>query len=118
LAQIRSTIPKIFHTQTKTQTDGAKNRTFGWGKGWNVTSAGCQVTLCDPIWHVNSSSSVTTSVSELLYPCYYAVINTTVLSEQFITVPSSTWCTIHLEEVRKIYGPRLTSRRACVREKK
>ena len=23
---------------------------FGWGKGWNVTSAGWQVTLCDPIY--------------------------------------------------------------------
>ena len=27
---------------------------FDWGKGWNVTSAGWQVTLCDPIWHVSS----------------------------------------------------------------
>ena len=41
------------------------------GKGWNVTSAGWQVTLCDPIWHVSSSSGVATSVSELLYPCYF-----------------------------------------------
>jgi len=29
---------------------------FGWGKGGNVTSAGWQVTLCDPIWHVSSRS--------------------------------------------------------------
>ena len=29
---------------------------FGWGKGGNVTSAGWQVTLCDPIWHVSSCS--------------------------------------------------------------
>jgi len=43
---------------------------FGWGKGWNVTSAGWQVTLCDLIWHVNSSSGVATSVSQLVYPCY------------------------------------------------
>jgi len=28
LAQIRSAVPDIFHTQTKTQTDGAKNTTF------------------------------------------------------------------------------------------
>jgi len=28
LAQIRSAVPEIFHTQQKTQTDGAKNRTF------------------------------------------------------------------------------------------
>jgi len=33
----------------------AKSSTsFGWGKGENVTSAGWQVTLCDPIWHVSS----------------------------------------------------------------
>ena len=30
---------------------------IGWGKGWNVTSARWQVTLCDPIWHVSSRSS-------------------------------------------------------------
>ena len=40
--------------------------TFGWGKGWNVTSAGWQVTLCDPIWHVSSSSGE--ACCELLYP--------------------------------------------------
>jgi len=28
-----------------------------WGKGGNVTSAGWQVTLCVPIWHVSSHSS-------------------------------------------------------------
>ena len=30
------------------------------GKGGNVTSAGWQVTLCDPIWHVSSRSGVAT----------------------------------------------------------
>ena len=44
------------------------------GKGWNVTSVGWQVTLCDPIWHVSSSSGVATSVSELLYPCYFTLL--------------------------------------------
>jgi len=35
----------------------AKSSTsFGWGKGGNVTSAGWQVTLCDPIWYVSSRS--------------------------------------------------------------
>ena len=35
----------------------AKSSTsFCWGKGGNVTSAGWQVTLCDPIWHVSSRS--------------------------------------------------------------
>ena len=42
--------------------------------GWNVTSAGWQVTLCDPIWHVSSSSGVATSVSELLYQCYFTLL--------------------------------------------
>ena len=36
----------------------------GWGKGGNVTSAGWQVTLCDPIWHVSSRSGD----GKLLYP--------------------------------------------------
>ena len=30
------------------------------GKGGNVTSAGWQATLCDPIWHVSSRSGVAT----------------------------------------------------------
>jgi len=27
-----------------------------WGKGRNVSSVECQVTLCDPIWHASSGS--------------------------------------------------------------
>ena len=39
----------------------AKSSTgFGWGKGGNVTSAGWQVTPCDPMWHVSSRSGVAT----------------------------------------------------------
>jgi len=30
------------------------------GKGGNVTSAGWQVTLCDPMWHVSSRSGLET----------------------------------------------------------
>ena len=40
---------------------GSLNRVpalIGWGKGGNVTSAGWQVILCDPIWHVSSRSGV------------------------------------------------------------
>ena len=39
---------------------GSLNRVpalIGWGKGGNITSAGWQVTLCDPIWHVSSRSA-------------------------------------------------------------
>ena len=52
----------------------AKSSTsFSWGKGRNVTSAGWQVTLCDPIWHVSSRSgeagcnSLQTAILCLLY---------------------------------------------------
>jgi len=38
---------------------------FGWGNGGKVTSAGWQVTLCDPTWHVNSRSGE----AGLHYPC-------------------------------------------------
>ena len=30
------------------------------GKGGSVTSAGWQVTLCDPMWHVSSRNGLTT----------------------------------------------------------
>ena len=42
------------------------------GKGGNVTSAGWQVTLCDPIWHVSSRSGVATlrTAIHLLLTCY------------------------------------------------
>jgi len=33
---------------------------FGRGKGGNVTSAGWQVTLCDPMWHASSRTGVAT----------------------------------------------------------
>jgi len=37
-----------------------------WPSCGNVTSAGWQVTLCDPIWHVSSRSGEASC--ELLYP--------------------------------------------------
>jgi len=36
------------------------------GKGGNVTSAGWQVTLCDPMWHVSSRSGVATLRTAIL----------------------------------------------------
>jgi len=38
---------------------GSLNRVpalIGWGKGGNFTSAGWQVIVCDPVWHVSSRS--------------------------------------------------------------
>ena len=49
---------------------GSLNRVptlIGWGKGGNVTSAGWQVTLCDPIWHVTSRSGVYLALPYLLF---------------------------------------------------
>ena len=49
----------------------AKSSTsFGWGKGGKVTSAGWQVTLCDPIWHVISRIGVVISIRNC-YICVY-----------------------------------------------
>jgi len=62
LSHYRSTQPCI-------PPGGAKSSTsFGWGKGGNVTSAGWQVTLCDPMWHV--SPVAVWQLCELLYTCY------------------------------------------------
>ena len=45
----------------------AKSSTsFRWVKGRKVTTAGWQVTLCDPIWHVISHSGVVISITN----CY------------------------------------------------
>jgi len=49
------------------------------GKDWNVTPAGWLVTLCDPIWHVSSSSGEAASVAELLCPCYFTYYFTVLL---------------------------------------
>jgi len=38
----------------------SSSTSFGWGKDGNVTSAGWQVTLCDPMWHASSRSGVAT----------------------------------------------------------
>jgi len=50
--------------------------TSGWGKGGNVTSvvtsARCQVTLCDSIWNVSSCSCQ--ACCKLLYPVTYLLI--------------------------------------------
>ena len=46
------------------------------GKGGNITSAGWQVTPCDPMWHVSFRSGeacLRTAVLHLLYLLYFAV---------------------------------------------
>ena len=41
------------------------------GKGGKVTSAGWQVTLCDPIWHVISRSGVVISITNFYIRVYF-----------------------------------------------
>jgi len=61
---LRAGIPPWYVTKPTRSTQpciplGSLNRVLaliGWGKGGNVTYAGWQVTLCDPIWHASSRS--------------------------------------------------------------
>jgi len=53
----------ITTTQVKPASGIAESSTsFGWSKGRKVTTAGWQVPLCDPIWHVISHSGVVISI--------------------------------------------------------
>jgi len=64
--RLRAGIPPRYVTKPTRSTQpciplGSLNRVpalIGWGNGGNVTSAGWQVTLCDPIRHVSSRSGV------------------------------------------------------------
>ena len=54
----------------------AKSSTsFGWDKGGNVSYAGWQVTLCDPIWHVSFRSGE--ACCELSYSVYLYLFTST-----------------------------------------
>jgi len=53
----------------------AKSSTsFGWGKGGQVTAAGWQVTLCDPICHVISGSGVVISITNCYIHVYFTLL--------------------------------------------
>jgi len=55
---------------------GSVNRVpalIGWSKSGNVTSAGWQVTLCDPIWHVSSCSGEA-NCCKLLCSLYFTLL--------------------------------------------
>ena len=53
----------------------AKSSTsFGWGKGGKVASAGWQVTLCDPIWHVISRSGEVISITNCYIRVYFTLL--------------------------------------------
>ena len=64
--RLRAGIPPWYGTKPTRSTQpciplGSLNRVpalIDWGNGGNVTSAGWQVILCDPMWHVSSRSGV------------------------------------------------------------
>ena len=60
LGPIESTAPNTLLCRTPAPGVAYSSTSFGWGKGGNVTSAGWQVTLCDPMWHVSSRGGVAT----------------------------------------------------------
>jgi len=72
--RLRAGIPPWYVTKPTRLTQpciplGSLNRVpalIGWRKGGNVTSAGWQIILCDPMWHVSSRSGE--ACCELLYP--------------------------------------------------
>ena len=80
--RLRAGIPPRYVTKPSRSTQpciplGLLNRVpalVGWGKGGNVTCAGWQVTLCDPVWHVSSGSGEAGSMTAIrvylyLYQC-------------------------------------------------
>ena len=56
---------------------------ISWGKGGNVTSAGWQVTLCDPTWNVSSHSgeALSNCYTRLLYLLYFTSDEVTIDKE-------------------------------------
>jgi len=86
--RLRAGIPPRYVTKPTRSTQpciplGSLNRVpalIGWGNGGNVTSAGWQAILCDPMWHVSSRSGAVlvaqTAIRFLTFlrPIYHYVI--------------------------------------------
>ena len=80
--RLRAGIPPWYVTKPTRSTQpciplGLLNRVptiIGWGKGGNVTSAGWQVTLCDPIWHVSFRSGVVLVAKTAIHFLYFTLL--------------------------------------------
>jgi len=96
----RSTQPRI--------PPGSLNRvpaSAGWAKDGNVTSAGWQVTLCDPIWHVSSGSGE--ACCKLLYSVYlYTYLMCLCVRDGQTASPAKTDKPIELALETDSFGPR------------
>jgi len=58
--QVRASVSITPNSALHSSRVAKSSTSFGWGIGGNVSSAGWQVTLCDPIRHVSSRSDVAT----------------------------------------------------------
>ena len=67
-------------------------------KGWNVTSAGWQVTLCDPMWHVSCCSGVATlwTAIHLLLPIHSVTVTSLPCQLAFTATLWYCWNTLWL----------------------
>jgi len=65
----------IFYNSALHPSGVAKSSTsIGWDKGGKVTTAGWQVTLCDPIWHVISWSGVVILIANCYIHVYFTLL--------------------------------------------
>jgi len=101
---LRAGIPLSYVTKPTKSTQpfiplGSLNRVpalIGWGKGGNVTSAGWQVTLCDPIWHMSSCSGavlVAQTATRFLNPYLLTLQNKTWGTEFYSQMSFLSWTT-------------------------
>jgi len=74
------------------RTSGSDTHTRYRHKGGNVNSAGWQVTLCDPIWHVSSRSGEASC--KLLYTLFTFKFYLTkfIAAVLLLFLPSVLWC--------------------------
>jgi len=91
----QSTQHCVHHRQLSLASPGvAKSSTsFGWGKGVNVTCAGWQVTLFDPMRHVSSRSCVATLRTAIHFLLTYLLTESAVAAKkkQPPARPNHTW---------------------------
>jgi len=75
LSKLNTTMLNTVNAALRPSGVAQSSTSFGWVKGGNVTSAGWQVTLCDPMWHVSSRSSVATlrTAIHLLLTCLLTI---------------------------------------------
>ena len=65
--QVKTLLAGVVNSALHPSGVAESSTSVGWRKGGNVTSAGWQVTLCDPTRHVSCRSGLAMLYCELLY---------------------------------------------------